>query len=128
MNESKVQFSNIDEYVALFPKEIQEILMKIRQIIKENAPEASEKISYQMPTFYLNGNLIHFAAFKHHIGLYPTPSGINEFKEELSKYKGAKGSVQFPLDQPIPYDLIKRIVIYRVAESKKKTEAKSKKK
>lgn len=128
MNESKVQFSNIDEYIALFPEEIQEILSKIRKIIKENAPEASEKISYQMPTFYLNGNLIHFAAFKHHIGLYPTPNGIDAFKEELSKYKGAKGSVQFPLDQPIPYDLIKRIVLYRVEESTQKTDAKLKKK
>lgn len=128
MNESKVQFSNIDEYIALFPEEIQVILAKIRQIIKENAPEASEKISYQMPTFFLNGNLIHFAAFKNHIGLYPTPSGIDAFKEELSKYKGAKGSVQFPLDQPIPYDLIKRIVLYRVAESAKTAEAKLKKK
>lgn len=128
MNENKTQFSNIDEYIALFPEEIQEILTKIRNLIKENAPEATEKISYQMPTFFLNGNLIHFAAFKHHIGLYPTPNGIDAFKEELSKYKGAKGSVQFPLDQPIPYDLIKRIVIYRVAESTKKADAKPKKK
>jgi uncharacterized protein YdhG (YjbR/CyaY superfamily) len=128
MSENKTQFSNIDEYIALFPEEIQKILSKIRKIIKENAPEASEKISYQMPTFYLNGNLIHFAAFKHHIGLYPTPTGIDAFKEELSKYKGAKGSVQFPLDQPIPYDLIKRIVLYRVEESTKKTDAKLKKK
>jgi len=128
MNENKTQFSNIDEYIALFPEEIQEILTKIRKIIKENAPEASEKISYQMPTFFLNGNLIHFAAFKHHIGLYPTPTGIDAFKEELSKYKGAKGSVQFPLDQPIPYDLIKRIVIYRVEESTKIADTKHKKK
>ena len=128
MNENKAQFSNIDEYIALFPDEIQEILTKIRNIIKENAPEASEKISYQMPTYFLNGNLIHFAAFKHHIGLYPTPTGIDAFKEELSKYKGAKGSVQFLLDQPIPYDLIKRIVIYRVEESTKKAVAKPNKK
>lgn len=128
MNENKVQFSNIDEYIALFPEEIQEILTEIRNIIKENAPGASEKISYQMPTFFLNGNLIHFAAFKNHIGLYPTPTGIDAFKEELSKYKGAKGSVQFPLDQPIPYDLIRRIVIYRVEESAKNAEAKLKKK
>ena len=128
MNESKVQFANIDEYIALFPEEIKEILTNIRKLIKENAPEASEKISYQMPTFFLNGNLIHFAAFKNHIGLYPTPTGIDAFKEELSKYKGAKGSVQFPLDQPIPYDLIKRIVRYRVAESTTKAEAKLKKK
>jgi len=128
MNENKAQFSNIDEYIALFPDEIQEILTKIRNIIKENAPEASEKISYQMPTYFLNGNLIHFAAFKHHIGLYPTPTGIDAYKEELSKYKGAKGSVQFLLDQPIPYDLIKRIVIYRVEESTKKAVAKPNKK
>lgn len=128
MNENKTQFSNIDEYIALFPNEIQEILTKIRNLIRENAPEASEKISYQMPTFYLNGNLIHFAAFKHHIGLYPTPNGIDAFKEELSKYKGAKGSVQFPLDQPIPYDLIKRIVLYRVEENTNKAVAKPKKK
>ena len=128
MNESKVQFTNIDEYIALFPEEIKEILTNIRKLIKENAPEASEKISYQMPTFFLNGNLIHFAAFKNHIGLYPTPTGIDAFKEELSKYKGAKGSVQFPLNQPIPYDLIKRIVRYRVAESTTKAEAKLKKK
>lgn len=128
MNENKVQFTNIDEYIALFPEEIQEILTKIRKIIKENAPGASEKISYQMPTFFLNGNLIHFAAFKNHIGLYPTPTGIDAFKEELSKYKGAKGSVQFPLNQPIPYDLIKRIVIYRVEESTKKAQVKVKKK
>lgn len=128
MNESKVQFTNIDEYIALFPEEIKEILTNIRNIIKENAPEASEKISYQMPTFFLDGNLIHFAAFKNHIGLYPTPTGIDAFKEELSKYKGAKGSVQFPLDQPIPYDLIKRIVIYRVSENTKNAEAKLKKK
>lgn len=128
MNESKVQYTTIDEYIALFPEEIKEILTKIRMIIKENAPGASEKISYQMPTFFLNGNLIHFAAFKNHIGLYPTPTGIDAFKEELSKYKGAKGSVQFPLNQPIPYDLIKRIVLYRVAESTKKAEAKLKNK
>ena len=128
MNESKVQYTTIDEYIALFPEEIKEILTNIRMLIKENAPEASEKISYQMPTFFLNGNLIHFAAFKNHIGLYPTPTGIEAFKEELSKYKGAKGSVQFPLNQPIPYDLIKKIVIYRVAESRKKAEAKLKKK
>lgn len=128
MNENKTQFTNIDEYIALFPEEIKEILTNIRNLIKENAPEATEKISYQMPTFFLNGNLIHFAAFKHHIGLYPTPTGIDAFKEELSKYKGAKGSVQFPLDQPIPYELIKRILLYRVEESTKKADSKLKKK
>ncbi|MDF2484594.1 MAG: hypothetical protein K0R46_762 [Herbinix sp.] len=109
-------YKTIDEYIATFPQEVQLILGNIRAIIKELVPEATEKISYQMPTFYLEGNLVHFAAFKNHIGFYPTPSGIEAFQEELSKYKGAKGSVQFPLDQPIPYELIRRIVLYRLEE------------
>lgn len=111
-------YKTIDEYIASFPTEIQDILCKIREIVRDLAPEATEKISYQMPTYYLNGNLVHFAAFKKHIGFYPTPSGIDAFQEELSKYKGAKGSVQFPLNQPIPYDLIRRIVLYRLEESR----------
>jgi uncharacterized protein YdhG (YjbR/CyaY superfamily) len=111
-------YKTIDEYIASFPPEIQEILCKIREIVRELVPEATEKISYQMPTFYLNGNLVHFAAFQKHIGFYPTPSGIDAFQVELSKYKGAKGSVQFPLNQPIPYDLIRRIVLYRLEESR----------
>ncbi len=105
---------NIDEYIAAFPKDIQEILQKIRLTVRQAAPQAKEAIKYQMPTFVQKGNLVHFAAFKNHIGFYPTPSGIESFKEELSGYKGAKGSVQFPLDQPIPYDLIRRIVEYRL--------------
>ena len=113
-----VEYTTIDEYIATFSPEIQSILRNIREIVRELAPEATEKISYQMPTFYLNGNLVHFAAFKKHIGFYPTPSGIEAFQEELSKYKGAKGSVQFPLNQPIPYDLIRKIVIYRLEESR----------
>jgi uncharacterized protein YdhG (YjbR/CyaY superfamily) len=112
--------STIDDYIAQYPQEVEEILNRIRAIIREEAPEAQEKISYQMPTFYLNGNLVHFGAFKQHIGLYPTPSGIEAFQDELAAYKGAKGSVQFRLDQPMPYDLIRRIVRYRVAESQKK--------
>ena len=111
-------YSTIDEYIASFPPEIQNILSKIRDIVRELAPEATEKISYQMPTYYLKGNLVHFAAFQKHIGFYPTPSGIEAFQEELSKYKGAKGSVQFPLNQPIPYDLIRRIVLYRLEENR----------
>jgi uncharacterized protein YdhG (YjbR/CyaY superfamily) len=100
------QFRTIDEYIKTFPKNIQRILEKMRQTIKEAAPEAVEAISYQMPTFKLNGkNLVHFAAFKNHIGFYPIPSGIEAFKKELSPYKQGKGSVQFPLDKPIPYDL-----------------------
>ena len=108
---------SIDEYIAGFPKDIQAILQKIRQIVKKAAPEATEKISYQMPTFYLNGNLVHFAAFKHHIGFYPTPSGTAKFKKEIAAYQAAKGSIQFPLDHPIPYDLIREIVEFRVKEN-----------
>ena len=119
---------DIDEYIASFPKGVQEILEKIRAIIRKAAPDAEEAIKYQMPTFILNGNLVHFAAFKKHIGFYPTPTGIDEFKEDLSAYKGAKGSVQFPLDQPIPFDLIGRIVKFRVKESLEKAKAKGKKK
>ena len=115
--------STIDEYIGLFPDDVQKILQEIRQVIKSTAPEATEKISYQMPTFYLKGNLVHFAAFKNHIGFYPVPSGIEKFKEELSQYKGGKGSVQFPLDKPMPYDLIRRIVLFRVEENLKKAGA-----
>jgi uncharacterized protein YdhG (YjbR/CyaY superfamily) len=118
----------IDEYIASFPKDVQEILERIRRTIREAAPDAQEKISYQMPAFTLKGNLVYFAAFKNHIGFYPIPSGIEEFKEELSAYEQGKGSVQFPLDKPIPYDLISRIVKFRVKENLAKAEAKGKRK
>lgn len=118
---------NIDEYIAGFPVEVQEILEKIRSTIHEAAPAAEETISYQMPTFTLNGNLVHFAAYKYHIGFYPSPSGIEKYKEEISVYKWAKGSVQFPLDQPIPYELISRITAFRVVENLAKAERKTKK-
>lgn len=95
MEGKKSTFKSIDEYILQFPSEIQQILEKIRRVIKESAPNAVEKISYQMPTFYLHGNLVHFAAFKSHIGFYPDSSGIEAFKEELSKYKGAKGQFNF---------------------------------
>lgn len=114
----------VDEYIADFPKEIQIILQQIRETIKTAAPEAQEKISYAMPTFYLEGNLVHFAAFKNHIGFYPVPSGIEAFKNKLSGYKGAKGSVQFPLDQPMPLDLISEIVKFRVKENLEKASRK----
>ena len=107
----------IDEYIANSPEETQPILSKIRETIRKAAPNAQETINYGIPTFTLNGNLVHFAGFKSHIGFYPTPSGIEKFKTELSKYKGAKGSVQFPLDKPIPYGLITRIVKFRVKEN-----------
>ena len=114
----------IDEYIADFPQDIQEILEKIRMTIREAAPEAEETIKYRIPTFTLKGNLVHFAAFKKHIGFYPEPTGMEAFKDELSVYEGAKGSVQFPLDQPIPYDLISRIVKFRVKENFRRQGAK----
>ena len=120
MNTGKNAFTTTDEYIAQFPPDVREKLQQMRAVMKEAAPDAVEKISYQMPTFYLNGNLVHFAAYARHIGFYPAPSGIEAFKEELSRYKGAKGSVQFPLDQPLPMDLISRIVRFRVTENMKK--------
>jgi uncharacterized protein YdhG (YjbR/CyaY superfamily) len=121
MDAPKKRFDTMDGYIATFPKAIQELLERMRQTIREAAPEAVESISYQMPTFKLNGNLVHFAAFKHHIGFYPTPSGIEAFKKELATYESSKGSVQFPMDKPIPLDLVKRIVEFRVKENKGKT-------
>jgi len=117
MNTNPATPKDIDEYIARFPPHIQEILQKIRMTIHEAAPQAQETISYQMPTFTLKGNLVHFAAFKNHIGFYPTPTGTEKFQEELSVYKGGKGSIRFPLDRPIPYDLIRRIVEFRVKEN-----------
>jgi uncharacterized protein YdhG (YjbR/CyaY superfamily) len=116
----KKPYTNIDEYIALFPADVQKKLKQMREVIHATAPEATEKIAYQMPTFYLNGNLVHFAAFKNHIGFYPVPSGIEAFKKELSKYAQGKGSVQFPLDQPLPIALIKKVVKFRADENKKK--------
>lgn len=110
----------IDEYIALFPIEVQNLLRNVRQTIHEAAPEATEAISYGMPTFKMNGkNLIHFAAFTKHIGIYPLPHVIETFKEDLSPYVQGKGSVQFPLDKPIPYDLIKRMTLARLKETGK---------
>ncbi|MDK8183331.1 DUF1801 domain-containing protein [Paenibacillus sp. UMB4589-SE434] len=128
MDGNKTIYETIDAYISQFSPEVQVILEAVRKVIRDSAPGASEKISYQMPTFVLHGNLVHFAAYKHHIGFYPTPSGISAFEQELSAFKGAKGSVQFPLDQPMPYELISKIVQYRVAENLEKAEAKLKKK
>ena len=108
---------SIDAYILTFPPEIQKILEQVRAIIQKTAPNAEEKISYGMPTFTLNKvNLVHFAAFKSHIGFYPTPVGMDEFKNDLAGSKTGKGSVQFPLDQPMPFDLIKRIVEFRIQD------------
>ncbi len=104
----------IDDYIAPFPAEVRERMDMIREAIHELVPAASEKISYQMPTFVVNKkNFVHFAGYDHHVGFYPTPSGISAFSEELSQYKNAKGSVQFPHDRPLPIDLIRRIIVYR---------------
>lgn len=124
--EDKITYESIDDYISRFSPEVQDILTTLRKVIKESAPGATEKISYQIPTFALHGNLVHFAAYKSHIGFYPAPSGIEAFKEELSGYKGAKGSVQFPIDKPLPYELISKIVKFRVAENIKKAEDKRK--
>ncbi|KAB7728446.1 hypothetical protein F5984_18925 [Rudanella paleaurantiibacter] len=118
--QAKAVFTDIDAYIASFPEPTQQLLQTLRATIREAAPEATETISYQMPTFTLHGNLVHFAAYKHHIGFYPAPSGINAFRTELSAYKGAKGSVQFPLNQPLPLDLIARITAFRAAENRQR--------
>lgn len=115
----KSGFQNIDSYIRTFPKDVQVLLQQLRETIQKAAPEAEETISYQMPTFTLNGNLVHFAAYKKHIGFYPAPSGLTEFQNEISKYKHSKGAVQFPLDQPLPLGLIERIVKFRVRENLK---------
>lgn len=128
MEEKKATYQTTDEYIEQFSPEIQELLTTIRNVIKEAAPEATEKISYQMPTFYLHGNLVHFAANKNHIGFYPSSSGVEAFKDQLTLYKTSKGAIQFPLDKPIPFEIISEITKYRVLESKAKAEAKAAKK
>lgn len=125
MESDKKGFNSIDEYIATFPTEVQKILEELRAAIKASAPDAEEKISYQMPTFALRGNLVHFAAWKNHIGFYPTSSGTQAFKHELSVYEGAKGSIKFPIDKPLPLELIRRIVTFRVTENLEKIEIKS---
>ena len=124
MKRTQASPRNIDEYVTGFPPDVQEILEQIRTTIREAAPGAEEAIKYRIPTFVLSENLVHFAAFKNHIGFYPTQSGIEKFKDALAAYKGAKGSVQFPLDQPIPFDLIRQIILFRVAENLEKAKKK----
>jgi uncharacterized protein YdhG (YjbR/CyaY superfamily) len=122
---SKVKFTTMDGYIASFPKEVQRILEQIRQTIRKAAPGAVEAISYQIPTFKLNGsNLVHFAVWKEHIGFYATPSGNAAFKKDLARFKVAKGSVQFPLDEPIPYDLVAKIAQFRVKETQVKKKPK----
>lgn len=118
---------DIDEYIAGFPSDVQAILLKVRMTIRKAAPEAEEAIKYEIPTFTLNGNLVHFAAYKKHIGLYPAPREHEKFREELSAYEGGKGTARFPLDKPIPLDLITRIVQFRVEENLERAKVKRKK-
>lgn len=121
-------FNSIDEYIAAFPEDRQALLEAVRATIRAAAPAAVERISYQMPTFAQEGNLVYFASLKNHIGFYPTGSGIAAFQEEIAGYESSKGAVKFPIDQPLPLDLIGRIVQFRVAENLNKAAAKAGKK
>ena len=125
---NRAQVETIDNYIAGFPDDVQKLLKQMKEIISKAAPKAEEAIKYAMPTFTLHGNLVHFAGYKNHIGFYPAPSGIESFKEELSKYKNSKGAVQFPLDKPLPVALITKIVKFRVRESLAAAELKTLKK
>ena len=117
MKPSRATVATIDDYIDAFPADVQSRLRKLRSTIRRAAPQATERIAYRIPTFYLNGNLVHFAAFERHIGFYPGPSGIAAFRDELAKYKTAKGSIQFPHDEPLPLALVAKIVKFRVAEN-----------
>jgi uncharacterized protein YdhG (YjbR/CyaY superfamily) len=123
MDKPRVHPSSVDSYIAQFPEDVQATLQQIRAVIKEAAPDAMEKISYGMPGFYQNGMLVWFGCHKNHIGFYPTGEGIETFKDELSAYKFSKGAVQLPLDQPIPYELIRKITRYRVEQNSKKAKS-----
>ena len=124
MRKSRSEPKDIDEYIAGFPEDVQKILEKIRTTIRKAAPDAEETIKYQMPTFTLNGNLVHFGAYKKHIGFYPAPRGVEKFKQALSAYEGAKSTVRFPLDKPIPFGLISKIVKLRVKKNLERAEGK----
>ena len=127
MKQSPV-IGTIDEYIEQFPPEVRKQLERLRAVIKKAAPAAVENISYRMPTFSMNKHLVHFAAYKKHIGLYPTPSGIKAFEKQLSRYVNSKGAVQFPIDRPLPFDLIAKIVRFRVKEDSTGAKAAAKKK
>ena len=126
MNTEKKGYTSIPQYIRSFPSATQKRLEELRAEIKNAAPEATEKISSQMPTFYLHGNLVHFAAYEHHIRFSPTPSGITAFQDQPTEYKTSKGAVQFPMDKPLPLALIRKIVRYRVKENLQKAEVKKK--
>ena len=118
-NQNNNRINTIDEYIVQFSPEVRERLQSLRSVIRETAPDAAEKISWRMPTFALNGNLVHFAAHKHHIGLYPGPEAIEAYKDKLTEYSSSKGAIQFPNDEPLPFDLIREIVLYRIAQNSK---------
>lgn len=124
---SFTEIDKVEEYFASHPNEVQQLLNQVRNIIREEAPEAEETISYGIPTFKLNGNLVHYAAFKNHIGFYPAPVGLEQFKEQLSGFVQGKGSVQFPFNRPMPLELIREIVQFRVAQNLEKANTKLKK-
>ena len=126
MAAEKKSAQTIDEYISGYPPEIRARLEAIRAAIREIAPEAEEAVKYGLPTFVLHGNLVHFGAFKHHIGFYPAPSGLEAFKDQLVQYKGSKGAVQFPLDQPLPLDLVREITAFRLRENQAKDASKGK--
>jgi len=128
MKTTRTTPTTIDEYIAGFPPDVQAVLQKIRTTISKAAPAAEEAIAYQIPTFRLHGNLIHFAAFKKHIGVYPAPRRSEAFMEELSAYEGGKGTLRFSLDRPVPLDLIRRIVRFRVKENASRADGKAAKK
>ena len=117
MSENKSNILTIDAYIAGFPEPVQAVLQKLRQVIKEAAPEAGETIKYRMPTFTFHGNLVHFAAYEHQIGFYPDPEGIQKFATELTPYPQSKGAIRFPIDKPLPFDLIYRITKFRVEQN-----------
>lgn len=121
------EYKDADEYISLFPPQVQLILQQLRQAIRNLVPEAEETISYGIPTFKLHGNLVHYAAYKNHIGFYPGAAGIEIFKDKLARYKLSKGTVQFPIDEPIPFDLIREIVLFRVNQNQLKAQAKKRK-
>lgn len=125
MKANAIKPTTVDEYIAAFPEEVRKSLQTLREAIRAEAPQAEETIKYRMPTFTLHGNLVHFAAYKHHIGLYPTSSPMAAFQDELSAYRTTTGAIQFPIDVPLPLPLIRRIVAYRVRESTQKSEAAS---
>ena len=126
MKRSRTAPNDIDQYIAGFPPAVRGKLTKIRAAIRKAAPQAKEAIKYQMPTFTQHGNLVHFAAYQHHIGFYPAPRAIEQFKEELSAYEGSKGTVRFPLDKPVPVGLIGRIVKFRVQQDRERAAARKK--